>query len=146
MTKPIKKTNNQLMDLQKDPADVHEGKVPEYDMAGPDDPEPHVETEVDNQDLAESTKESLCTSGPVPGDARSCAPTDAGGHQCSVPQSTCVLRCRNSVSTNAISGNEELPTSNASQAPQPESVRLHNSLCELQLHASLCKETRGHQK
>ena len=38
IAKTVKKMKNQTMDSLRD--DVHEGKVPEYDMACPDDPEP----------------------------------------------------------------------------------------------------------
>ena len=65
MTTPIKKTNDQSMDSQKDLADVPESKVPEYDMTAPNYLEHHAETEVDDQDLAEIFKENPGTSGPV---------------------------------------------------------------------------------
>ena len=65
ITKTVKKMKNQTMDSLRD--DVHEGKVPEYDIAGPDDPEPQVQTEEADQEHAEPVKECPCTSGPVLG-------------------------------------------------------------------------------
>ena len=65
IAKTAKTMKNQTMDSLRD--DVHEGKVPEYDIAGPDDPEPQVQTEDADQEHAEPVKECPCTSGSVLG-------------------------------------------------------------------------------
>ena len=67
MNKSIKKMKNHpnTMELQKESAEAPDGKVPEYDMTEPDDPDPHVEAGVVDPELVQAFKEKTHTSGPV---------------------------------------------------------------------------------
>ena len=59
------KSNPNTVGPQEETTGAPDGKVPEYDMTEPDDPEPHVETGVVDPELVQAFKENTHTSGPV---------------------------------------------------------------------------------